>query len=73
MYLQRPATTETAEEQDWPVVLDTYGVQFLALDIRADGGLLQLFRSDRRWRVIFEDEEAVLFGREEAAPAAYHG
>ena len=72
MYLDRAATTETAGEQDWPVVLDAYGVQFLALDIQADDDLLQLFRSDPRWRVIFEDKEAVLLGREETAPAAHH-
>lgn len=72
MYRDRPATRKTIGEQDWPVVLDAYGVQFLALDIQADGDLLQCFQSDPRWRVVFEDKEAVLLSRAESAHTADH-
>lgn len=48
---------------DWPAVFDEYGVQFLALDVRADSELVQVFRPHPGWRVCFEGEEAVLFGR----------
>ena len=49
--------------QDWPGMLDDYGVQFLILDRRADRDLLEFFRMQPRWGVDFEDEEAVIFTR----------
>ena len=49
--------------EDWPQVLDEYGVQFLVLNRHDDSDLLDLFRSQPGWMVDFEDKEAVLFAR----------
>ncbi|MBU0495237.1 MAG: hypothetical protein KKA73_12890 [Chloroflexi bacterium] len=61
--------------QDWPVVLDQYNVQFLALDRQQDRWLVQLFQSHPDWQVDFQDEEAVRFVRRtrSAAPSARSG
>jgi len=54
---------ERRSVEDWPQVLDEYGVQFLVLDRHDDSDLLDLFRSRPGWMVDFEDKEAVLFAR----------
>jgi len=56
-------TQETGTNEDWPGMLDVYGVQFLILDRHDDTDLLDLFRSQPGWTVDFEDEEAVIFAR----------
>lgn len=57
------ATIKTGVLEDWPAILDEYGVQFLALDIHSDGDLLQCCRSLPGWVVDFEDGEAMLLAR----------
>jgi len=54
---------ERQSAEDWPQVLDEYGVQFLVLNRHDDGDLLKIFRSQPGWTVDFEDEEAVIFVR----------
>jgi len=53
----------TGINEDWPAVLDEYGVQFLVLGRHDDSDLLKLFRSQPGWAVDFEDEEAIIFAR----------
>ena len=52
---------EAGGQEDWLALFDAYGVQYVALDRRADRELMELLRSEPRWRVDFEDGEAVLF------------
>ena len=54
---------ESDRYESWLAVLDVSGVEFLVVDAHRDHGLLQAARSDPRWTVDFEDEEAVLFAR----------
>lgn len=62
--VDEPAVMQgTGGRADWPAVFDEYGVQYLALDVRADNELARVFRPHPGWRVCFEGEEAVLFGR----------
>jgi hypothetical protein len=61
---------ETDANGDWLGMLDEYGVQFLALDLHSDSDLVELFRSQPRWAVDFEDGEAVLFVRSDARVTA---
>ena len=59
---QDQAPTRTAGQLDqWLAALDRYGVQFLVVDKRRDGALLDLIRSRPGWGIDFEDEESVLF------------
>ena len=58
---------ETSMDQDWPGVLDEYGVQFLVLARHADGDLFEVFRSQPGWTVDLTDEEAVIFTRVQVA------
>jgi hypothetical protein len=53
----------TGLDMDWGTVLDQHGVQYLALDLDKDDDLFQLFRSDPRWAIHFEDDEGVLLAR----------
>jgi len=53
----------TGVNENWPQVLDEYGVQFLVLDCRSDADLLEMFRSQPAWTIDFEDGEAVIFAR----------
>jgi hypothetical protein len=67
-------TQKAGQYEQWLSVLDRFGVQFLVLDIRHDGELLQAARLHPEWTVDFEDRDAVLFTRtgtlEEAGIAA---
>jgi hypothetical protein len=54
---------ETGLNKRWLGLLDEYGVQFLALDLHSDSGLVELIRSQPGWTVDFEDGEGVLFAR----------
>jgi len=63
MLRDHAATLEPAAQEDWPAVLDRYGVQFLALDIEADADLLEQFRAEPWWSIDYEGEESVLFMR----------
>ena len=47
----------------WLSVLDQYGVRYLILNKKRDGGLLSLVRTRPGWVVDFEDEASVLFTR----------
>jgi len=67
MRQDRSLTQETGVNEDWVQVLDGYGVQFLVLDVHSDSELIELFRSQPRWTVDFQDEEAVIFARAEIA------
>jgi hypothetical protein len=58
---------ETGMNDDWPAVLDEYGVQLLVLDRHDDSDLLKLFRSHPGWTVDFEDGEATIFTRADTA------
>ena len=51
---------------DWPRVLREYDVRFLALDLQADGDLLQIFRRRSEWTVETEDGGAILLTRDSA-------
>ncbi len=53
----------TDVNENWPVMLDEYGVQFLVLHRHDDSDLLSLFRAQPGWAVDFEDGEAVIFAR----------
>jgi hypothetical protein len=44
-------------------MLDAYDVQFLVVDARRDGELLQAARRHPEWTVDFEDGESALFTR----------
>ena len=57
------AMERTGINEDWPAVLDEYGVRFLVLDRHDDSDLLELFQSQPGWAVDFEDEEAIIFAR----------
>lgn len=62
---QDPAPTTTdARPEPWLASLDTYGVQWLAVDKRRDGALLDLVRSRPGWSIDFEDEESALLACE---------
>ena len=62
--LRDHAVTQRRDSQrDWPTVLDSYGVQFLAVDVNSDGDLLQRFQEEPQWSVDFEDGDSVLFAR----------
>jgi len=54
---------ERQSVEDWPGILDEYGVQFLVLDRHDDSDLLNIFRSQPGWVVDFEDGEAIIFAR----------
>ena len=62
-----PVARETGINEDWPAVLDEYGVQFLVLGRHDDSDLLKLFRSQPGWTVDFEDGEAIIFARADIA------
>jgi len=50
-------------QEDWPEVLDRYGVQYLVLDIEDDGELLRQFRAEPQWMVDLEGRDSVLLAR----------
>ena len=58
---------EAGTDEDWPVVFDEYGVQFLVLSRHDDSDLLKLFQTQPGWAVDFEDEEAIIFARADTA------
>jgi hypothetical protein len=60
-------TREVGTNEDWPAVLDEYGVQFLALDLHSDSELVKLFRAQPGWTVDFEDRDAIIFARADTA------
>ena len=62
-----PVARETGINEDWPAVLDEYGVRFLVLARHDDSDLLELFQSQPGWAVDFEDEEAIIFARADMA------
>lgn len=62
------AVQQNDVNQDWSVMLDEHGVQFLVLDRHSDSGLLSLFRSQPGWTIDFEDEEAAIFVRTGIVP-----
>jgi len=70
MSQNRSVTREAGLDEDWPAVLDEYGVQFMALDRHDDSDLLKLFRSQPGWIVDSEDGEAVIFARADTAQFA---
>ena len=49
--------------KNWVAMLDAYDVQFLVVDARRDGELLQAARRHPEWTVDLEDGESVLFTR----------
>ena len=57
------AMERTDLNENWPAVLDEYGVQFLVLDRHDDSDLLKLFRSQPGWAVDCEDGETIIFAR----------
>jgi hypothetical protein len=67
MLQHRSIAQETSVNEDWVEVLDGYGVQFLILDVHSDSELVELFQSQPRWIVDFQDGEAVIFARAEVA------
>ena len=63
-----PVARETGMmDEDWPAVLNEYGVQFLMLSRHGDSDLLELFQTQPGWAVDFEDEEAIIFARADTA------
>ena len=72
MLRDHAVTHETDSREDWPEVLDRYGVQHLVLDGKADARLLQQFRAAPRWFVDLEDQGSVLLvrtGKRQEAPS----
>ena len=61
------AMERTGLNEDWPAVLDEYGVHFLVLDRHDDSDLVKLFRSQPGWTVDFEDREAIILARADTA------
>jgi len=57
-------------DEDWPAVLNEYGVQFLMLSRHGDSDLLELFQTQPGWAVDFEDEEAIIFARADTAQSS---
>jgi hypothetical protein len=60
-------TQETGMNVDWLGVFEEYDVEFIALDLHGDSELVNLCRSQPGWTVDFEDGEAVIFVRADAA------
>jgi hypothetical protein len=57
-------SSETVRRRgSWLAMLDAYDVQFLVVDARRDGELLQAARRHPEWTVDFEDGESALFTR----------
>ncbi len=50
---------------DWRATLDMYDIGFVVIE--ADGVMASALREEPGWRVAYEDEQAVLFEREQAA------
>jgi hypothetical protein len=63
MTRDQAVTQRAGRYEQWLSVLDRFGVQFLVLDIRDDGELLQAARLHPQWTVDFEDRDAVLLTR----------
>ncbi len=63
MLQSQPITQGIGTSEHLLGLLDEHDVQFLALDIRGDSNLVKVFRSQPKWMVDFEDQEAVLFVR----------
>jgi hypothetical protein len=57
---------------DWLAVFDAHGVQYLLLDTRHDGRLLQAVRSHPQWTVECVDEDSVLYSRKLGGAQARH-
>lgn len=64
---QRATPQKASVHEDWPGVLDAYGVQFLVLDTSSDGELLKIFKAQPGWRIYDQDEATVIFARSEVA------
>ncbi|MEA3351138.1 MAG: hypothetical protein U9Q82_10990 [Chloroflexota bacterium] len=45
-------------------LLDSYQIEFVALDSQDDQSLICFFRGRREWHLDFEDDEAIVFVRE---------
>ena len=58
-----PATATTVAQEDLMAMLDEYGVEYLILDSRKDGNLLELCQSTPLWTVDLIDRESVLMTR----------
>jgi hypothetical protein len=54
---------------DLPDVLDALSVRYVILDLKSDGDLHQIMRSQPRWFVDFEDGEGAVFARASGARA----
>jgi hypothetical protein len=71
MLRDHAVTPRTNAQENWPAVLDRYGVQYLVLDIEDDCELLrqfgpelpQQFRAEPQWVVDLKGRESVLLSR----------
>jgi hypothetical protein len=61
------ATERSGVNEDWVEMVEKQGVQFLVLSRHDDSDLLKLFQSQPGWTVDFEDGEAIVFARADAA------
>lgn len=57
-----------AAHASWPNLLGRYAVEHVILDKRQFVELTQALRSDTGWKVLYEDERAILFGLSRPAP-----
>jgi hypothetical protein len=60
---EHAVTQGTDAQEDWPEILDSNGVQYLVLDIKADARLLQQFRTKPQWRVDLKSQTSMLLAR----------
>jgi len=55
----------------WLRALDAYHVRFLVLNLDAESDVVEYFRSLPGWLVDFEDEESIIFARDDVSAYAY--
>ena len=55
----------------WLRVLDAYHVRFVVLNLGAESDMVRYFRSLPGWLVDFEDEESIIFARDDLSAYAY--
>jgi hypothetical protein len=53
----------TTPRADWQALTDQYGIGYMVLWKRAEGGLIEVARASDAWRIDYEDDQAVVFVR----------
>jgi hypothetical protein len=63
----------TAPRADWQVLTDRYGIGYMVLWKRAEGGLIAAARTSDGWRIDYEDDQAVVLVRVFSGSPAFDG